>query len=446
MFDHKTHPGLRRLLSVWARGPLVLAVLLSAAPSPLAAHAKLAVTTKSYPMPNPLEVFGPILDDLSQSGLMLFNIVPRWVRVAKKEHSILDFIQMGELKPSLQVELPEMAGYAQQAGNYGDIQPGPFRFSGDGKSVIGIQIPWLVLISLEARREIRRVRPCQQELLWMRSTLHEVYPPTPEPRDDMRIAISPRGGVVAASCVVKGGSELVILDVELKGTLDHWIVPRPVQDLAWSPDGKELAVLYYDPPYPWDPKTGKWVGPPSPYPVKPNVAIFDSRSGKELRRFNTSAFDAKISFSPDGSRIYSISRHHFARGYFSGDWRRETLRAFDSRTGEMKKCMIVPGTGVRDNFAVSPDGRLLVAESTKDVSVPFWREPGTTFAVDYGFVILDSTTGDVLFREKLRRAGYMQIPLPLFFSADGKQVVANFNPLPGRTYVTDINVYSLGAP
>jgi hypothetical protein len=45
-----------------------------------------------------------------------------------------------------------MADYAKQAGNYADTQPGPFRFSPDEESAIGVQIPWLVLISKVARR------------------------------------------------------------------------------------------------------------------------------------------------------------------------------------------------------------------------------------------------------------------------------------------------------
>src|SRR5208337_2242234 len=283
---------------------------------------------------------------------------------------------------------------------YLEKPPGPFRFSPDGKSIIGMQMPWLALINLEARREIRRVRPCQQRLLlWQ--PLHQPYPPMPEAREDMLMAISPRDGLVAAGCVVKGGSEIVILDAELKRAVNRWMVPRPVQDLAWSPEGKELAVLYYDPPYPWDPKTGKWVGTPSPYPVEPNLSVFDPQSGKELLRFNTSAFDAEVRFSPDGSSVYSISHHLVFGGH--GGWRKDTLRTFDSKTGEMKKRMVVPGTGVRDSFAVSPDGELIVAESTKDIPTPFWREPGMALGEDYGFVILDSSTGGVLFREKLRR-------------------------------------------
>src|SRR5208283_2912610 len=96
-----------------------------------------------------------------------------------------------------------------------------------------------------------------------------------------------------------------------------------------------------------------------------------------------------------------------------------------------------------DNFAVSPDGSLIVAESTKDIAVPLWREPGTAYGEDYGFVILDSSTGAVLFKEKLRRPGFLTDQLlPLFFSADGKQVVANFNSLDASN-VTDINVYSI---
>jgi WD40 repeat protein len=337
-----------------------------------------------------------------------------------------------------------MAKYAQRAGKYGEVRPGPFKFTPDGKSIVGMQMPWLVLIGLEARREVRRVRPCEQELVWMWPPLPDPYPPTPKVGDDMRMAISPRDGLVATGCVVKGGSELVILDPELGGAVNRWVVSRPVQDLAWSPDGKQLAVLYYDPPYPWDPKTGKWVGPPSPYPVEPNVSIFDARSGKEPLRFNTGAFDAKIAFSPDGSTIYSIC-HHLDLEYFFRDWRKETFRAFDSRTGKMKKRIVVSGTGVRDNFAVSPDGQLIVAESTKDIPTPFWREKGLTIGEDYGFVILDSSTGDVLFREKLRRPGGLTEPLPLLFSSDGKQVVANFvNVAPGGTYGTAINVYSLG--
>lgn len=444
MLIYNTHSGLRGWLSAWALGSLALAILLSAAPWARAAHAKLTVVTRSYAVPDP---FGPVptLNDLSQSGLMLFDLVPGGpAPAAYRKQGFLSLLRPGELKPSLQIGLPEMADYAQQAGNYRDTQPGPFRFSPDGKSIIGIQIPWLVLISLEAQKEVRRVRPCGQELVWMKSRDNDyAYPPVPSRPEQMRMVISSRDGLVAASCVVKGGAEVVILDAELKGALVRWTVPEPVQDLAWSPDGKQLALLFYDPPWPYDPKTGKVVRPPSPYPVKPNVAIFDPTGGKELLRFNTSAFDAKITFSPDGNTIFSISHHLLEGGYSFGAWGRDTLRAFDSKTGEMKERMVVPGTGVRDNFAVSPDGSLIVAESTKDIAVPLWREPGTAYGEDYGFVILDSSTGAVLFKEKLRRPGFLTDQLlPLFFSADGKQVVANFNSLDASN-VTDINVYSI---
>lgn len=225
-----------------------------------------------------------------------------------------------------------------------------------------------------------------------------------------------------------------------KKILHRWTVARPIEDIAWSPDGKELAVLYYDPPDPYDKKTGKWTGMPSPYPVRPNVSIFDAQTGREMLRFNTSAFDSKIAFSPTGSTIYSISHYRYEMAYSSGDWQKDTLRAFNAKTGQPIKRIAVPSTGVRDNFAVSPDGRLIAADTTKPVSMPLWRDPNSTLDVNQGFVIVDIRTGKILFREKLMRVG-PQGP-PLFFSADGSHLISNFNS-DGRTSDTYINIYSL---
>ena len=381
MSAHKTNLVTRRWLPLVMLGFLALSVSPSAAPRDRSGQAKLTVTTKSYGFSDPWIVHPPPLNDLSQSGLMLFDFVPDfWALEPPKFWSLRPLIaptqaflgisHIGQSKLAFQIEIPKMWDWARQAGYYGDVQPGPFKFSPDSKSAIGIQMPWLVVVSLQAPREVRRLQPCERQLLSMRRPSDVVYPdeaqtklrqprtvdypPTPGPGNEMRMAISPRDGIVAAGCVVKGGSELVVVDPELKGALNRWFVPRPIQDLAWSPDGKELAVLYYDPPYPWDPKTGKWVGPPSPYPVAPNVSIFDPRSGKELLRLNTSSFDAKIGFSPEGGTLYSISDLHFARGYGSGDWGKEhpaCLRREDGRNEETHGRAGHGGSGELCHFA-----------------------------------------------------------------------------------------------
>jgi Tol biopolymer transport system component len=276
-----------------------------------------------------------------------------------------------------------------------------------------------VFISIEAGKEVRRLKPCEGSIALPPQTAGPTVTYYAKP---LLMSIYPKDGRIAVSCDEDAGSEIVVVEPDLNAVVGRWKVARPVQDLAWSPDGSKLAVLYYDPPNPFDKITGKWIGPPHPYPIEPNVSIVEPRTGKELLRINTQDYDAKVAFSPDGNTIYSIT--HYFTSHSIWTWNKDTIRSFDANTGALKKRVVVSGTGVRDSLVVSPDGKLIAAGSTTEVAIPFWREQAS-INVEKGFVILDAQTGAVLFREKLRRAGPASPP-PFFFSADGKLLIANF--------------------
>jgi hypothetical protein len=73
--------------------------------------------------------------------------------------------------------------------------------------------------------------------------------------------------------------------------------------------------------------------------------------------------------------------------------------------------------------------------------LPWFREQ-VSLSVEAGFVLLDTQTGRVLFREKRRTLGGVREGLPLFFSPDNAAVFANFNPREGQADGT-IDGYSI---
>jgi WD40 repeat protein len=124
-------------------------------------------------------------------------------------------------------------------------------------------------------------------------------------------------------------------------------------------------VLYYN-YYDAFNRQGKWTGwhPSRDLAGVIDVSIIDAKTGKVVLTFATAGVEAKASFSPNGKQIYVISHSWPFMGSPWG-WTSETLRAFSSTTGQLLRTFKVSGTGARNNFAVSPDGRFIAAESSK---------------------------------------------------------------------------------
>lgn len=92
--------------------------------------------------------------------------------------------------------------------------------------------------------------------------------------------------------------------------LRNWKLPRYLEDIRWFPEGKKLAVLYSGG---FDEKTN-FVGAEPGFKLSGilDVKVFDAESGRSLLRFFIGDLEAKISFSPDGSLIYSVCLSPYA--------------------------------------------------------------------------------------------------------------------------------------
>ena len=241
----------------------------------------------------------------------------------------------------------------------------------------------------------------------------------------MLVALNPKSGAVAVACNSKDDVQIVLLDPDRTSKPLNWPQAEPIEDIAWSADGKILAVLYYTPPQHFD-RNGRWNPAEADAPPStPTVALFDTLERKELLRFNTGGFDAKVAFDPSGRWIYSISHTRLGRGYSSADWQKESLRKFETATGRLVQRFVVEGTGVRQNFAISSNGEIIAAECLVNVSKPFLAEQ-VSLSVNAGFVLLDSRSGQVLFRENRKTSGEVSDRLPMFFADGDRKLLVNF--------------------
>jgi hypothetical protein len=379
------------------------------------------------------------LQDITKQGqLLLLSPSPQAGPAGTSFPTVLLW-SPGERKPSTEIPLGEFSRYASSLPRkLADAPVGPLKVVPGSGLILAVQLPWLVAIDAQSHREAGRMLPCDDDA---RRPGDFPAPLGEAPADRLLIpAINPATGAVAIACNVGQQPSIVLVDSNLHSTLNHWKVPRPVQDIVWSPGGDSLAVLWYMPPNPFY-SAGKFnrsqVNSP---PIEPNIAIFDPKRGKEVTEFSTGEFDAQITFTADGAVIYSINHAKYL-GYSRDDWAKENLRVFDAKTGALMRTIKVPDTGVRNNFCLSPNGKLIAAESTVDAHLPWFIEQ-VSLSVEAGFVLLDTQTGRVLFRDKRRTLGDARERLPLFFSPDNAEVFANFNPRDGQSDGT-IDGYSI---
>lgn len=208
-------------------------------------------------------------------------------------------------------------------------------------------------------------------------------------------------------------------------------VPRYVMDVAWTPDDKKVAVLDSGV---IDLQLQCRAFDPRAHLTLPDIAVFDARSGTRELSFFSGGPEAKLEFSRDGRLIYCIS-HTKALGYFWGDWGKETLKVFSAADGRLSKTLRVARSGVRNGFALSPDGRLIAADASTDL-FRFLQEPD--FMNKMGrFVILDSESGERLFEYHASMEGRSHSPVGFAFSPDGRFLFVDFN---GEGVIT----YSIG--
>ncbi|MGH9396817.1 MAG: YncE family protein [Terriglobia bacterium] len=384
--------------------------------------------------------YGPILEDVSRRDILLLNQIgssgtgPQSWNVP--DPKLLLRTPSG-IEPLVVIPLPEWPKYQYELPEgVAELLPGPLEFVGDGGDIVGVQGPWLVLISVSSRKEIRRVlalkdlrdfeqpkvpipvlkSPAPGKLIDTGKTEMVAQAPLPP-----LLAVSPVGDRLAVAYNGPAKHWIFVYTSDLTRRLASWQVSKRVEDLCWSRDGKLFGVLYPN-SYTRDNPNRKFAGRHSHIALAgaQNISIFDAISWKERLAFATGGYDAKAVFSPDGKLVYVIRGWRDRTG-------KEDIRAFSTATGKLERTIKVKAKGVRHNFAVSPDGRLIAVESYSGLGFPFiFDQPEEYLDVNAGFVILDAATGRLLFRAKRRTSSAGSGSLPIFFTADGQMLIVNF--------------------
>lgn len=373
---------------------------------------------------------GPILEDVSRGGMLLLNELGGYV--APHSWNIPNpMLVLRTSGPGRQVDipLPSWPKYQYELPQgIAEIPSGPFKFVDAGEGIVGVQGPWLVLIDVRSRKVIRRVQALANagDLEQRKAAIPVLKSPAPgklvntgkaeavaQPPFPPIVAVSVPGNRLAVTYNGPAKHWVFVYTSDLTRRVAGWEVSKPVQDICWSESGKSLAVLYRTT---WNPHAA--------LASIPNVSIFDTASWKELLAFATGGYDARIAFNHDGAQLYAISGWYGTTGHAFGLQTEGNIRAFSTATGRLERTLKAGRTGVRGNLVVSPDGRLIAAESTTYPLRPPWKFDAATIDVDAGFVILDVATGRLLYREKRRT---QECPfLPLFFSPDGRELIVNF--------------------
>jgi len=416
--------SLRGWIAVGCLGTALLGLLSSSvAGEPRAPVAKVL----SIPVKGRAEA---VLEDVCSSGLLLLN----GITMGMNPELLLSDPQTG--RP--QSEIPMRSWVDAQAALYKANEPwqdGPFRCVAGGKQVAAVLADDLVLLDTEGKPELRRVRGPQRD---PRNPFNRVM----WHANDRAMSVNPRDGSLAVA--FNGGSEprVYIYGPDLRKLIGSWALPRYIEDICWSPDGEKLGALYSGA---FDGKN-EFVGANPHFKLTgiPDVEVFGANSAKSLLRFFSGDLEGKVAFSPDGGTIYTIT---LARYHGFKRWGRGAIRAFSAEDGRLVRILRVPGTGVRNNFALSPDGRLIVADASTPAPKFFLREMiADTFSWQKvaRFVILDAQTGKLMFEHHEKTPGQATgvVPMRFGFSPDGKLLFVDANHA-GWGRDSQVDVYSV---
>lgn len=300
------------------------------------------------------------------------------------------------------------------SGSAGDDTLFPAFWPLGPRTVLAVQVPWLTVVDLQTGSIVRSVLPSPDLTDRQSPGLHvPISNPIP-----MIVAVSPHATQVAVASNIGKGPRVFIFNSDLTKQVGSWAIPRFVEDLAWSPEGKRLGVLYDGK---FDAK-GKFVGEfPGLMPVRlPDVDVFKVASKVKLASFFTGGPEAEIKFSPDGSLIYAISEKSNVTTL-----QRDAIRAFSSASGKLVRVLSPNGPQVHDEFAISPDGRFIAANASTPRWHPFWSEP-SAFGNITRVVVLDAETGQVIFQHE-RRVD-LDVPLNPIFILGGRLLLVEYGP------------------
>jgi WD40 repeat protein len=376
----------------------------------------------------------PVLEDLCNDELVLLNTIEF---VDGRPSLRLWNIETGRIV----LEVP-MEVWVKQVSALHDAgltsESGPFRCLDEGRRVVALQGNYLALIDMRKGREVFRVLP-SPDLNDTTSPLENVMWQIAH----RTLALSPDHRLVAAAYNWGIKPRVFLYTADLRTVALSWKLPRYIQDICWSPDGQKLAVLYsggFD-------ASNTFVGADVGFKLTgiPDVQVFDASSGKPLLRFFSGDMEARLAFSPDGTRLYTISlaRYNIPTG------KEAAIRVFSASEGALLRTISFPRYQLRNGFAVSPDGKLIVADASTPAPAFFLIEifaERANYRKHARFLIIDAQTGKLLFKheEETMGEGYGFSPMGFAFSSDGRRLLVDPNfGLFGRYERMD--VYSLDA-
>jgi len=306
------------------------------------------------------------------------------------------------------------AGWVRFAQDHKDTAPEcSLRLVDQRRRILGVQGPWLVLMDALDGSEVRRVLP-DKDLL-------EPSPGTYRARS-FAFAVSPADGSTAIAYNIGASPRLYVYTHDLAGLLYASQLERYIEDVAWSPDGRQLALLYsgsFD-----EHRNFVGFGPSFKELTLPDVEVLDGHSGAKLAAFFSGGRERQIAFSRDGNLLYTITAPSLS-DTAPGKLCDGVMRVISWKSGQLIRVLEHPATGLRTSFALSGDGKWVAADASTALPHLFFTEPDP-FGDRSRFVVLDALTGKVQF-EIYRRTSTAREP-NLVFSGDSRLLFAVLGP------------------
>jgi hypothetical protein len=370
-----------------------------------------AVPQFLYSIPIP-EEHQTVLEDVSEGGLILLNATgDAYSDLSDFRRPRLVLWDSGSRRRAAEIPLAECIKRRRAIGTVSQRgRLGPFRFVGDGTLIVGIQNPWLFLIDIRTKTEVF------QRLPSLPPAASAAVTGTRRPV----LAVGPRRRRVAVVLNDASRPHLSVYQADLRGQVMSWQLATSVQDVSWSPDGNELAVLYAG----VRDLHGNYISHGSGRPsvrTLPNIAIFDARTSKRLLELNAGEAVAELEFSRNGKDIYTIPAGLCPA---CKDVKRDAIRAFSATNGRLEKTFRVPGSGVRDSLDLSPNGRLIAANASSAWTLLGFMAEGSWTRSDGRFVLMDAHDGRIVFKHQ-ERMWNRGAPFKFAFSPSGGLLFAD---------------------
>jgi hypothetical protein len=373
-----------------------------------------------------------VLEDVCENGIVLLNAIG----LPGDEKDSLLLWDLEEAKSVSQVRMNDWA--EEESALYKAGLPwtsGPFRCLDGGRRVIGLHGMYMVLFDAEKQAEVAHILPSKDLNDNASPLLHVMWHVT-----DRTLDVNRKSGLIAAAFNWGVKPRVFVYTPDLRKLLISWELPRYMEDIRWSPDGQNLTVLYsgaFD-------ANGAFMGAKVDFKPTgiPDVEIFDASSGKSLFKFFSGELEAKIAFSFDGARLYTIGLTKY-----NGKRQDRAIRMFSSQEGTLLQTMKVPPWGVQNNLALSPDSRFIVADGSTPAPSSFFKEIFTEesfYRKEARLVILNAQSGKLLFEhhEKTFGEAWGVSPMRFGFSPDSHLLMVDPN-YAGWGDNEHVDVYSL---